>query len=92
MSTAQAAPAVKQALVQKLHEEIVPALEQLVQQLPEQLLDSRQAEAQLRQGLLEVAQRLLGIWGRWPSRRHRGRAAGTVACLCGTRGCCRRPS
>jgi hypothetical protein len=63
MSTAQAAPAVKQVLAQKLRAEIVPALEQLVQQLPEQLLDFRQAETQLRQGLLEVAQRLLGIWG-----------------------------
>jgi hypothetical protein len=63
MSTAQAAPAVKQVLVQKLREQIVPALEQLVQQLPEQLLDFRQAETQLRQGLLDVAQRLLGIWG-----------------------------
>ncbi len=59
MSTAQATQTVKQALLEKLHEEIIPELEQLVLQLPDQLLDFRQAETQLRHGLLKVAQHLL---------------------------------
>lgn len=63
MSTAQAFSAVKQALGEKLHQEIVPQLEQLVENLPEQLVDFDQAERQLRDGLLKVAQHLLQIWG-----------------------------
>lgn len=63
MSTAQALSAVKEALLEKLHHEMVPQLEQLVQALPEQLLDFAQAETQLRDGLLKVAQHLLDIWG-----------------------------
>jgi hypothetical protein len=63
MSTAQASSAVKQALLEKLHEEIVPQLEHLVQVLPEQLVDFAQAETQLRDGLIKVAQHLLDIWG-----------------------------
>jgi hypothetical protein len=63
MSTAQALSAVKQALLEKLHREIVPQLEQLVQALPEQLVDFAQAEVQLREGLLKVARHLLEIWG-----------------------------
>jgi hypothetical protein len=63
MSTAQALSVVKQALLEKLHQEIVPQLEQLVQALPEQLVDFEQAEVQLRHGLLKVAQHLLDIWG-----------------------------
>jgi len=63
MSTAQAISFVKQALVEKLHQEIVPQLEQLVQALPEQLVDFDQAEVHLRNGLLKAAQHLLEIWG-----------------------------
>ena len=63
MSTAQTLSAVKQALLEKLHQEIVPQLEQLVDTLPEQLVDFAQAETQLRDGLLKVAQHLLDIWG-----------------------------
>lgn len=62
MSTPQAIPSVKQALVEKIHQEIVPELEQLIEQLPEQLLDFQQAEVRLRQGLLQVAQHLLAKW------------------------------
>lgn len=62
MSTSNPTAAVKHALVEKLHGEIVPALEQLIQALPEQLLDFAQAELQLRQGMLRVAQRLLENW------------------------------
>jgi hypothetical protein len=63
MSTAQAISAVKQALIEKLHQEIVPQLEQLVHALPEQLVDFSRAEVQLRDGLLKLAQHLLEIWG-----------------------------
>ena len=62
MSTPRAMPTVKQALVEKLHQEIVPELEQLIEQLPDQLLDFQQAEIRLRQGLLKVAQHLLEKW------------------------------
>jgi uncharacterized protein UPF0236 len=62
MSTPQAMSTVKQTLVEKLHQEIVPELEQLIEQLPEQLLDFQQAELRLRQGLLQVAQHLLEKW------------------------------
>src|SRR5438876_6920325 len=68
MSTPQATQIVKQALLEKLHQEIVPELEQLVLQLPEQLLDFRQAETQLRHGLLKVAQHLLEKWSQVADR------------------------
>lgn len=68
MSTSQATKTVKQALLEKLHQEIVPELEQLVQQLPDQLLDFRQAELQLRQGMLKVAQHLLEKWSQVADR------------------------
>jgi hypothetical protein len=62
MSTVATTTTAKQALLEKLHEEIVPELEQLIQQLPEQLLDFQQAETCLREGLLKVAQHLLAKW------------------------------
>jgi len=62
MSTAQGSSVVKQALLQKLHEEIVPQLEQLVQELPDQLVDFGDAEVELRQGLMKVARHLLDLW------------------------------
>ena len=62
MSTAQASSLVKQALLRKLHEEIVPELEQLVQELPDQLVDFGAAEVELRQGLIKVARHLLDLW------------------------------
>jgi hypothetical protein len=63
MSTTQTTSAVKQALLEKVRQEIVPQLEQLVQSLPEQLIDFDEAETQLREGLLKVARHLLDIWG-----------------------------
>ena len=48
MSTPQAIHPVKQALLEKLHQEIIPELEALVEQLPDQLVDFRQAETHLR--------------------------------------------
>ena len=68
MSTPQATQAVKQALLEKLRQEIVPELEQLVLQLPDQLLDFRQAETQLRHSLLKVAQHLLEKWSQVADR------------------------
>ena len=62
MSTSNVIPAVKHALVEKLHREIVPELERLIQALPDQLLDFDQAEIQLRHGMLKVAQQLLEKW------------------------------
>lgn len=62
MSTAQGSSVVKQALLQKLHEQIVPELEQLVQELPDQLVDFDAAEAGLRQGLIKAARHLLDLW------------------------------
>jgi Uncharacterised protein family (UPF0236) len=62
MSTSNAVPPVKHALVEKLHREIVPMLEQLIQALPDQLLDFDQAEIHLRHGMLKLAQELLVKW------------------------------
>lgn len=62
MTTPRAFPTVKLALLEKLHQEIVPELEQLIEQLPDQLLDFQQAETRLRQGLLKVALHLLEKW------------------------------
>lgn len=62
MSTAKVSLNVKETLLEKLHQEIVPELEELIQQLPDQLLDFQQAETQLRQGMLQVAQQLLEKW------------------------------
>jgi hypothetical protein len=62
MSTAKATSTVKQTLLEKLHQEILPELEQLIQQLPDQLLDFQQAETCLRKGMLKLAQGLLEKW------------------------------
>src|SRR5437762_2712434 len=62
MSTSNVITAVKHALVEKLHREIVPELERLIQALPDQLLDFDQAEIQLRHEMLKVAQQLLEKW------------------------------
>jgi hypothetical protein len=79
MSTPQAPSAVKQSLLEKLHQDLVPALEQLVLALPEQLLDFGQAEVQVREGLLRVAQSLLDIWGQVADLR----VARPECCQCG---------
>lgn len=62
MSSTQMSSAVKQALLQKLHEEIVPGLEQLIRELPDELVEFGEAESELRQGLIKVAGRLLHLW------------------------------
>jgi hypothetical protein len=62
MSTPKTTTTVKQTLLEKLHREILPELEQLIEQLPDQLLDFQQAETCLRQGMLKMAQGLLEKW------------------------------
>jgi Uncharacterised protein family (UPF0236) len=61
--TAQPLPAVKQALRQCLHHDLLPQLEQLLDTLPDDLRQLEQAEARLRSGLLQLARRLLECWG-----------------------------
>jgi hypothetical protein len=68
MTSPQALLAVKDALRQKLHQEIVPQLEQLVDSLPEQLTALPHAEQQLRAGGLEAARLLLQGWGQLAQR------------------------
>jgi len=62
MSTAQELSIVKQALLHKLREEIVPELERLVQELPDQLVNFGDAEVELRKGLIQVARHVLDLW------------------------------
>src|SRR5262245_52439047 len=64
MSTAAGATPVKRALHDALHRELVPALEQLIDQLPDGLADAGRAERQVRAGLLAAAGLLLQAWAR----------------------------
>lgn len=68
MSSPQSASTVKQALRTKLHQDIVPFLEQLIDSLPEDLNCLSQAEQQLRDGSLESARLLLEGWGQVAER------------------------
>jgi hypothetical protein len=63
MSTPAPLPAVKAALLQRLHQDVLPALEQLVADLPDALTDVAQAERQIRSGALAAARLLLAAWG-----------------------------
>jgi hypothetical protein len=63
MSSPQVESAVKQALLEKLRQEIVPHLEQLVRDLPEDLIDFGQAETKLRDGMIGLAGHILDLWG-----------------------------
>jgi len=69
MSSTQGVSAVKQALLQKVHEQIVPELEQLVDELPDQLADFGTAEADLRRGLIRVTRHLLDLWAHAADKR-----------------------
>jgi len=64
MSTAPDSPAVKHALLEVLQRELLPALAQLIDQLPDGLADADRAERQVRAGLLAVARLLLQAWAR----------------------------
>src|SRR6516162_356374 len=68
MSTAQTPGAVKQALRDALHAEILPGLDALVDSLPDSLLQAGQAERLLRAGLLAAARQLLQAWGKSADR------------------------
>lgn len=63
MSTSQPLSVVKQALLEKVHQEVLPQLEELVRTLPEELTDFAEVEKRLREGVLKVAQSVLTIWG-----------------------------
>jgi hypothetical protein len=62
MSTAPDSSPVKRALLDALHRELLPALEQLIGQLPGGLADADRAERQVRAGLLAAARLLLQAW------------------------------
>ena len=64
MSTPPPPSPVKSALREKLRQEVLPALEQLVEDLPDALTDVAQAERRIRQGALAAARLLLAAWGR----------------------------
>jgi hypothetical protein len=66
--TAEPLPSVKQALLARLHEQLVPELERLVRDLPEDLLHFDRAEADVRSGMLELARRLLALWAQAADR------------------------
>lgn len=63
MSTAHTSGSVKQALLAIVRQELIPQLENLVDALPETLLDFQNAETQIRKGMLNLAQSLLEAWG-----------------------------
>lgn len=71
MSSPEVSSLVKQSLLQKLHEEIVPGLEQLIRDLPEELVELGETETELRQGLLKVAGRLLHLWAQVADKKIR---------------------
>jgi hypothetical protein len=66
--TAQPCSPVKQALREHLRQQLLPALEQLLQTLPDELADFEQAEGRLRSGLRVIAGALLQAWGRSAGR------------------------
>jgi len=68
MTSPRLAPPVKQALRDKLHQDIVPHLEQLIDMLPEDLTALPHAEQQLRAGSVEAARLLLQGWGQLAQR------------------------
>jgi hypothetical protein len=64
MSTPQTPAAVKQALLDALAADVLPALHELIASLPEALLEAPQAERLIRAGFLAAARRLLQAWSR----------------------------
>jgi hypothetical protein len=64
MSTAPEPSPVKRALLDSLQRELLPALEQLIGQLPDDLAGADRAERHIRAGLLAAARLLLQAWAR----------------------------
>jgi hypothetical protein len=97
MSAPPDATPVKRALQDALHRELVPDLEQLIDQLPGGLADADRAERQVRAGLLAIARLLLQAWARAADpaaqrpacpacrlpMRHKGYAEGTAVTTTG---------
>lgn len=98
MSTPPAPSPVKRALLEALHREVLPALEGLIDSLPDSLTDVAQAERRVRAGALAAARRLLAAWGRAADAtvarpecprcrlpmRHKGYKEGTAVTTLGT--------
>jgi hypothetical protein len=62
MTTTQIASHVKQFLKEKIHNELVPALEQLVEELPDDLVEFSEVEQVLRGRFLKMAGDMLRGW------------------------------
>ena len=62
MSSTQKRADVKQQLKDKVHAEIMPAILELVEQLPDDLLELGDAEQAIRKGCLAVANKMLQSW------------------------------
>lgn len=60
--TAQSLSAVKQSLLAKMREVVLPELERLVEDLPDELVEFQEAENRLRKGMLEMARHVLQLW------------------------------
>jgi hypothetical protein len=63
MSTTPTPSPVKRALLEALHRDILPALAELVNDLPDSLADAAQAERHIRTATLAAARLLLAAWG-----------------------------
>jgi hypothetical protein len=64
MTTTQIVSHVKQFLNEKIHNELVPALEQLVEELPDDLVEFSQVERGLRERFLRLAGDMLRGWSK----------------------------
>ena len=62
MTTTQTASHVKRFLKEKIHNELVPALEQLVEELPDDLVEFSEVEQMLRVRFLKLAGDMLRGW------------------------------
>lgn len=62
MTTTQIASHVKQFLKEKIHNELLPALEQLVEELPDDLVEFSEVEQVLRERFLKMAGNMLRGW------------------------------
>ncbi|MFO0866405.1 MAG: hypothetical protein U0744_17465 [Gemmataceae bacterium] len=96
--TAHASSSVKQALLTRLQEAVLPQLQQLVESLPDELTSFAQAEQQVRQAMLEAARKLLTVWTDSADRliarpccprckmpmRNKGSVGGVIATLVGS--------
>lgn len=69
MSTTQSTPNVKQLMKEKIHNEILPELERLVDELPDELVKLGDVEQMIRTRCLEIATPLLQSWTEHAARK-----------------------